>query len=350
MKPLLLFLFLVLPALAQQEGTKEYPPPEPNRPWLHAKTGLRFPNEIADMVCEGITDFVDDPALGQSLRYVNRELRVRADVYVFPCPHPLGTPAEVKEAAREEAGHVLAGLEQMKQRGHYSEIEQNKASYAEMDLYPQGSGKTGWLDFSVNATIHEDAGAGKTEQRVFSYAGITTYKGHFVKIRCTVPAEGNEEVEKQISQFVTGVRFLVFLEPGLRTEAKEHIRTYRTDPLSANARDAAGGVVVYAEKTPTFSFTVSSKVTALGASLTPAVTEADSDIMRAFFIGVVDAALQEPAPKELDLEQGGAEEIVRVYEILRKEYPKVQNAEIDALAKATKAGKGGEWLREDKAR
>jgi hypothetical protein len=348
MKILLPFFFLALTSLAQDPGNKEFPPPEPNQPWQHAKSGLLFPDQLAGMVCEGGTDFADDPTLGQSLRYVNRDLRVRADVYVFPCPHPLDTPADYKEAARTEAGNVLAGLEQMKKRGVYSDIHENKATYDEMDLYPEGSGKTGWLQFSVNATIHEDAGAGKTEQKVFSFAGITIYKGHFVKIRCTVPAEEDKEVEKQISEFVSAIRFLVFKEPGLRAEAKESIRTYRADPLSKEAHAAFATVLVYAEKAPAFSFTVSDKVATLGTGLKPMIEKGDEEVMRAFFIGVVDAALRQPPPKTVDLEQGGAQEIIRLYQRLKKLHPKLESAEMDALAKATKDGQGGKWLREEK--
>ncbi|HYF33786.1 MAG TPA: hypothetical protein VD994_00740 [Prosthecobacter sp.] len=346
MKILLPLLFLALSPLAAQEAEHEFPPPAPNEPWLHGKTGLRFPHELAGMTCENGFDYGDVPS-GESLRYVNRDLRIRADVYVFPCPHPLDTPAAVKEATRIEAQNVLAGLEEMAKRGLYSHIRQNTATYKEVDLYPESAGKSGWLEFTVNAVIHEKSPAGDSEQDILSYGGIGVFRDHFVKVRCTVPAENNKEVEKQISDFVGAVRFCTFMEPGLRAEMRRHIRAYRVDPFSDAARDAVGAMVFYAEETPTLFFSVSGKVATLGGSLKPSVADADKEFMGAFFIGAVDAGVREPPPKTVDLEQGGAEEMVRLYERLKKNSPKLQSNEMDVFVKATKAGKGGEWLRDN---
>lgn len=346
--PFLLAVFALQQTVrAQDDGTQPFPPPEANHPWVHAKTGLRFPLKLAGMVCEGGVDYVKEAELGQSLRYVNPELRVRADVYVFPCSAPIKTPEEVREAVRAEAGRVLGGIRLMEKRGRYTDIHENRATYEQVDVYPKGSAKAGWLEFSVNATIHEDSAAGESEQKIFSYTGITIHSGYLVKVRCTVPAESNKELDEQVSEFVSQVRFCVFIEPGLRAEMKENISTYHAEPLSEKGHRAAAGLMAYAEKSPMVSVTVSAKMVSLGEGLESVLPDAKAEFTRAFFAGAVGECLREPLSKKLDVEQAGAQEMVRLYQRLKTHHADLKDAGLEALAKAAADGRGGKWLLDD---
>lgn len=328
--------------LPPPEG-KEFAPPEVNRPWFHEASGLRFPSELKGLECVESFDFAE-ANLGSMLRYVERELRIKADVYVYPCLLPHGTPEELKEAAVEEARQVLGGIQEAAKVGVYTDVSEPEVSYQELDLFSDDKKKTCLLTIPMQMTIHQDNGNGKVEDRVHSFTAIFVYAKHYVKIRCSFAADKDDKKRvAAVEEFVDAVRFCV-QEPGLRTQMKEHLRTYQADPLSAKARDVVGALIVYADKTPLFGFTVPGEMVLLGEELEKEIPEARLDVMRAYMAGVVAEALREPLPKDLNLEQAGTVQMVKVYELMKKQKPGLKNALFEEFAKAVAAGQGPEWF------
>ncbi len=328
--------------LPPPEG-KEFAPPEMNRPWLHEASGLRFPSELAELECvEGFA--FAGKNLGSMLRYVEKELRIKADVYVYPCLLPLGTPEEMKEAAVEEARQVLGGIKQAEKAGVYTDVSEPEVSYEELGLYPDEKKKTCLLTIPMQMTIHQGKGAGDVPNRVHSFTALSVYEKHYVKIRCSFAADKDDEKRVEVvREFVNAVLFCV-REPGMRAEMKEHIRTYQADPLSAKARDVAGAVSVYADKTPLLVFGMPAEIVMLGESLEKEFPEAPQDLLRAYMVGAVAEALQEPLPKELDLEQAAAVQVVKVYELMKKQKPGLESELVEDFAKAVHAGRGPDWF------
>lgn len=344
--PLMLWLLAVNTAeaagLPPPEG-KEFDPPEMNRPWFHEASGLRFPSELKGMDCVEGFAFAGEN-LGSMLRYVERELRIKADVYVYPCLLPHGTPEEMKEAAVEEARQVLEGIRQAAEAGVYTDVSEPEVSYQELDLYPDDKKKTCLLSIPMQMTIHQDKGAGAVDNRVHSFTAIFVYAKHYVKIRCSFAADKDDEKRvKAVQEFVTAVQLCV-QDPGMRAEMKQHIRTYQADPLSAKARDVAGAVSVYADTTPLLVFGMPGEMVMLGESLQKEFPEAPQDMMRAYMVGAVAEALQEPLPEELDLEQAATVQMVKVYELMRKQKPGLRSELFESFAKAVKEGHGPEWF------
>ncbi len=329
-------------AVAPPDG-KELDPPTANRPWLHEASGLRFPDELAGLQCTGRFEF-NDPVLGSMLRYVEEKLRIKADLYVYPCALPHGTPEELKEAAVNEARNVLGGIRQAEQAGHYSKVTEPEVSYEEISLYPGDSKKTCLLSIPLQMTIHQDNGTGKVEDRVHSFTAIFVYEKHYVKIRCSFAADADDAKRvKAVEGFVGAVQRCV-QDPGMRAEIKQHIRDYQAAPLSAKARDVAGGVSAYAEVTPLIGFSVPGGIVAIGESLDKEFTDATLDLMRGYIVGAVAEALQEPPPQELNLEQGGAMQMVKVYALMKEQKPGLKSALGEDFVKAIEAGHGPEWF------
>lgn len=327
---------------------KTFGPPKPNHPWQHAETGLRFPHEVGGMLSEARFEY-EDKELGTMLRYVSDKERIRADIFIYPCKAPHTTAKEMMQAATDEAGNVLGEILAAQKQGAYSDVKEGEATYKEIDLLPEGAGKSCLLALPLTLTIHEADVAGQADTQVRSLATLSVYQGHFVKIRCTSPAEQDKKLKPMIEEFVKQVQWCL-LEPGLREVMRGEIRAYRADPLSARAREAAGSVVAFAEKTPMFSFKVSPALLRLAEEAKPAFSEAETDVLRAFIVGAVAAGIQEPPPEEPDFEQAGAAEVAKLHELMKQQKPALKNGLMEELARAAAKGEARAWLdAQDKA-
>lgn len=347
----LTFLSAQVESISAQQSSAEpvdIPPPAKNQPWKHEKTDLRLPYELAGLMCETGTDY-RDPASGISFRYVNRKLRVRADVYVYPCEGPVATIEEKCEAVRQEAGKVLAGIRQAAKQGHYSQVKEGDGTLSTFDLLPKSLGKSCMIEFGATYVIHEESLDGRSSQGVISHSAIMIYQDHFVKVRCTFPEDVAKEGGEVKDNLLSKTR-LCLLEPGIREEMKKHLLEYQEAPLSQKGREAAGVLMTYADASPVLHFSISSKVMLPGSELESVFPEANVHLLGAYVAGMVAASLAEPRPAMPDMEQCGALEMVRVFEAMKKEKPGLQSPAMDALAKAASVGKGGEWLREKDSR
>lgn len=345
--PALACLIIWVPAAVLAADGTVLDLPLENRPWKHEKTGLRFPDGIKDFDCQQVYQY-DEQALGCSVRYVNTKLRVRADVYVYPCPLPSKTDEEMKNAVREEAGNVLGELEQMKRQGRYTKIERGAAEFQDFDLFPEGSGKSCLLTMPLNVNLIENAGAGQVEQTLSSFVGILLYCGHYVKIRCTFPKNDDKKLEKAVDEFVNQVRRLV-LDPGLRVVAQEQIAAWRRDPFSEKGRDVAGGVLAYGEITPILRLTITGRIATLGEELESRRKGAQLDLMRAYIVGAVAASLADPPPKTINLPQAGAEEVLSAFALMKKEDPALKSQRLDTLDDAVRKKQAAAWLLQTEA-
>lgn len=340
-------LLLLLAPLAQAAELSQHPgenfdPPTPNHPWQHLETGLRFPQKLGQMDSAGRFVY-EEKDLGTMLRYASEKQRIRADIFIYPCKAPHATTKEVMDAASEEAGNVLGEITAAVKQGAYSNMEQGEATYQEIELFPEDPGNSCLLEMPLTLTIHEKDVAGESDTQVRSLVTLSIYRGHFIKSRCTYPAEPDKKTEAMVDEFVKQLRMCV-LEPGLRKGAEKHIREYRADPLSARAREVVGAILVYAENTPMFNFSVSSALASLAQPLKKDFPDAELDLFRAFIVGAVAAAIQEPVPEKLSLEQAGAAEVVKLHALMAKQHPGLQNALMDDLIQAVNKGEAAGWF------
>ena len=342
MKQLLLgfLLSISLVANAQAADGRDLPLPEENKPWKHPASGLLFPLELESFECGGIFEY-EEPALGSVVRYLNEKLRIRADVYVYPCPLPLKTDEDMKNAAREAAVSALGEIGEMKRLGHYTKVEPGEATYDTFDLLPEGSGKSCMLNVPLELNLIEKSDAGEVEQVLRSVIRIFIYRGHWVKLRCTFPKEEDKKLATAVEEFAKKVRRLVF-EPGLRTLMQKEMVTYRADPLGEKGREASGSLLSLAEASPVLSLTINERIATLGEDLGD--QESKLDILRAYITGAVAASLVDPLPETPDLPQAGAEEVLKVYAQMKKTDPKLQSARLDELAAAVTQKKVAQWL------
>lgn len=324
------------------------PPPVANLPWEHGETGLRLPGELAKMTAEQVFRY-ETAALGYSVRYSDRQARMRGDVYVYPSAKPAATAAEIKQALRESAGSALWEVEEMQRRGHYLKLKIGEAEYQPFDLIPETAGVSGLLSLPMNYTIIERDDAGSNETAVGSFLGLMMLKDFLVKVRVTYPADGDakeqEKVEQRVMDFVNGARRCV-LDPGLRGQVAAQIETYRRDPLSKAGHDLAGGILAYAEATPLIALTIDGTISTLGEDLEKEQPGASLELLRAFIVGAVAESLKKPGKEAVDLPQAGAAEVVRVFGVMQKAKPGLFSARLVELGNAVKGKRAAAWLRE----
>lgn len=345
--------FILANVLAAVAGEGEVlRPPEPNLPWEHAETGLRLPDELADMVAEQVFHY-EEAALGYSVRYSDRKARLRGDVYVYPCPKKAVTAAEIKEALRDTAGGAVWEVEEMQRRGHYLKVKMGEAEYQPFALIPEAAGVSGLLSLPMHYTIVEKDDAGINETAVGSFLGVMVLKSHFVKVRLTYPVDGREKelvaVEQRVTDFVNAVRRCV-LDPGLREQTAVQIEGYRRDPLSKEGQDFAGGIFAYAELTPLIALTIDDTISTLGADLEKEQPKASLELVRAFIVGAVAESLKKPGKEAADLPQAGAEEVLRVFAAMQKAKPGLASGRLGELESAVKGKRAAAWLREREAK
>ncbi|WP_395744064.1 hypothetical protein [Prosthecobacter sp.] len=345
-----LLLMSVIAAVAGEGET--LPPPEPNLPWEHADTGLRLPAELAKMTAEQVFHY-EKAALGWSVRYSDRKARLRGDVYVYPCEKKAQTSEEIKEALRETAGSAVWEVEEMQRRGHYMKVKMGDAEYQPFDLIPESAGASALLSLPMAYTIVESDDAGRNETAVASFLGIMMLKNHFVKVRLTYPANGpdkeQDKVVERVSDFVEEVRRCV-LDPGLRVQTADQIKTYRSDPLSKKGHDLAGGILAYAEVTPLIALTIDDTISTLGEDLEKEYPQASVELVRAFIVGAVAESLKKPGAEPADLPQAGAAEVVRVFGAMQKTKPGLESPRLVELEAAVKAKKAAAWLQQQQAK
>lgn len=349
--PFALFLWVSVCAAVAGDG-EAFAPPEPNLPWEHAETGLRLPAVLAKLPAEEVFRY-KEAELGYSVRYTDAEARLRADVYVYPCPKKAVTAAEIKEALRENAGTAVWEVEEMQRRGHYKNVKMGEAEYQPFELIPASAGVSGMLSLPMELTKIEEGAAGDAETVVGSFLGIMVLKGYFVKVRITYPLDGTkkeqEKVGERVTDFVNQTRRCV-LDPGLREQTEGQIEIYRRDPLSKAGRDAAGGIYAYTEITPLIELTIDDTIATLGADVEKAYPKATLELVRAFIVGAVAESLKKPGEKAPDLRQAGAAEVVRVFAAMQKDMPGLSSPRLAELETAVKAKKAAAWFRDQAAK
>lgn len=283
------------------------------------------------------------------MRYEDRQARLRGDVYVYPCPKKAETAEEIKLALSESAGSALGEVEEMQRRGYYKKVKMGEGEYQPFALIPETAGVSGLLSLPMHYTIVEKDDAGNNETAVGSFLGIMMLKNHFVKVRITYPVDDEvkeqEKVDKRVTDFVNAARRCV-LDPGLREQAAEQIKTYRRDPISEAGHDVAGGILAYAEITPLIALTIDETITKLGEDLEKEQPGASLELVRAFIVGAVAESLKKPGKEAADLPQAGAEEVLRVFGVMKKTKPGLSSERLAELESAVKGKRAAAWLRE----
>lgn len=328
-------------ALDESEG-KAFDPPPMNRPWTAPASGLRFPDRLAGLPCTGGFQY-NDPKLGSLLRYESEEMRLRVDVFVYPCPLPTETSEELRAAAEQEMERVQASTLATQRMGYYSEMKAEDPAYMEFNLYPPERGKAGVLSQPVRLVFHENTGVPAEDSKVKTVTTLIVFRGHFVKLRSTQPDEPNEAADRVLRSFVDKVQRCV-LDPGMRPEIRQHIAVYQADPFSAEAQAASAAIMAYAQITPLITFKIHPALTTLAEQVDKEFPDAALMLLRAYVAGVVAQALQEPLPEQVDVEQAGAQQVLRLYDLMKARKPGTSSALMEELRRAAADQKAAAWL------
>lgn len=316
---------------------EQHDPPDHEAPWFDDSTGFALPQKLGTFVMEGWFEWADKD-LGSSVRYTDRKAQARVDVYVYPCAAPSATEEEQRGAISAELNESVSGVYAAAKSGIYSNVSHQDGKIEELKLLPDGSTHYAW-SFAFMDIRDEDTAGGSVD-RVVSWHCVTTLKGRFIKVRYTYPASRGKEGEDLLNEFVKAWEWCV-RDPQWREAIARDLKTYLADPLGKNAAEPAAAVVMYAEKSPLVSMAVTERFSACLAKAAKARPGSELDLLRAFIAGGTDACLRRE-PQAAPATAAAA--CVKVYQLLQKQSPDFQIAELDELAAAVKSGRAAEWL------
>jgi hypothetical protein len=321
------------------EGSETFPKPADGKHWKHPESGVQLPQRLGGLTMRAGSRY-ETPELGVSMRYENEDGRVRADVYVYPCPLPHGTEEEKLKTVSGEAGNALGEVKEMERRGHYKKVEYSEGESWRIPIGPKE--KTVFVEVPLSYLIHEDAGTGEAATQVRSRLGVAVVGDYFVKVRYTYPADRKEEGEAESVEWVKKVR-VALSEPYLRPAVEEALKVYHQDPLSAEGEAAAGSVVTYAEESPFVWLTVPSEVVQWGELCNKVAPDSHLHLLRAYIVGGVEASLRDQTGDAVT--EAAMARTADIYRRIKKQHAGLKVNELEELAEAADAKKGAEFFK-----
>jgi len=292
---LLALLLLCRTTRAEEAGDLHADPPKNGALWRHPATGLSLPQEIAGLRMEG-TVIYKGLSFGQSVRYIHRKLGARVDVYVYPCRGASETPKEREALAREEISQVMAGLEYMEKQGNYRKVSWGSGNLREITLGDDS--KTTAVSAPASYELKDQGSDPPTFTPLTSLAVIIIYEDHYVKLRYTLPADPGKEALAMRDDFVKRLHRCV-LDASLRPTILKSVATYRKDPLSEAAREAAGTIIAFSKDSPLVTIVIGKGLVEFAQKCEAQVKGAQVDVMRAFVTGAADASLHDQGPAKV---------------------------------------------------
>lgn len=267
--------------------------PQGGAAWHHAKTAISIPQKLGSLrMREGVV--YKDPTWGVQLRFTDPELNIRGDVYVYSCRSTYTTDEERRQGAEEEISEVLGGVKQMELKGHYRNLQWDDGSMREIKL----GDDTGSYFFQVPAHYDLIEGEPPSPSPVRSLSGVLVWRGHYVKIRLTQPADLKKRGKEAADEFVEAVLRCVY-DASLRGRVKELVADYRKNPESAEGRDAAGVLTAIGDKSPLVNIVIGPVLMDFCEKCSSYGPEAKLDVLRAFIVGATEAAFMDAPYDEM---------------------------------------------------
>ena len=326
-------------AETKRPGGKDlfHSPATNGEPWRDEDTGFAVPQKLGSFTMQGWSVF-DDPLLGTQVRLIDNDAQARVDLYMYPCSLPMATVAEKQKAVETELAHSINNTMEMEKRGMFSDVKHQDATSDPINLLPSGS--LPMVGAGVTMKIHQKTITGDDAAPVTSWHGIALFGTKFVKLRYTFPTSKGKEGEQRLNDLIT--RWKACLrEPSFQAYIKPLVATCLADPLSAQAQDAAGAVLVYAEKSPFVSLFIGDRITHILEAAKKAAAGTELDLLRAFIVGGVDACTKNQAGESTE---ASAANLIKVYHMLKEKHQGYKIDLLDDLEKAMGEHKAKEWL------
>jgi hypothetical protein len=159
-------------------------------PYQHPATGLVFPDRLASMQKDKVTDYEkDNPGLGVGIGYNSPGITLTIYVYNYGIKSLPGSPDD--PAIRQHFAQVVGDVMTMGLRGRY--IDLVKSQETEVVL---GSSPTGPKALSASFSYVQN----NVERLSKLY--LTSYKNHFVKVRYTYNKGVHVRAENTLRQLL----------------------------------------------------------------------------------------------------------------------------------------------------
>ena len=278
-------LAFVAPLRAQFSDDNVIKMPPGRAAWRHEDSGLLLPHQLGALSLE-VGFRYKEAALGVQIRYLERTLGIKADVYVYPCPGKTDSEDVTRKTLVTEMGNVLGEIQMVVKQGDYRNAEFGKGvTYT----IPVGERQMPVVEAPIQFERVDREHPEVEPIQLNSFAVLTFYNGQFVKLRCTYARSAEDKVKPVRETFVKEwLRCVTDSAKG--QQVRDWIRDYRQDPLSPEALGAAAQVVDFAVKTPLVEFAVGSSVSKLAEKIGGQDTK--KLLMGAMIVGATDAALK----------------------------------------------------------
>lgn len=326
----------------QDLAGKWSPPPERGGSVLHEGTKLAFPPKLADYELAGIFDFSTEE--GMFVRYVSDSQRSRADVFLFPL---VDKPSELEAKQRVILGEidaVIFRLEEMIREGVYKDLKVADLKVGTIELWKEEALPLGSRQLEVTRIGQKDQGT--VEAKLIQWIGATVFRDYSITIRHLRPQSSGEAGEKSMESFAAGVIQLI-KDPSLQAEVEERLKLYAADPLGSSAVENTAVVLAYLNQSLSIPTLVPAPPLTTWLDDCERASEGAKQILEhAFVMGHANHILKHPDASMDDRLEAATWQMVEVYEKMKQRRPEVQQAQLDQLQKAVRAGNGAEYLKE----
>ncbi len=177
-------------------------------PYLHLPTGLVFPEWIAGMVKDSITDFEsDDPRLGIGIGYCGCAAYITVTIYLYN----LGQ-SSIPNGADSDLiiQHFQQVINDVYTSKHYSSVVKLSERKISFDQSPESlEALSAAFSYTVDGTEN------------LSFAYLTGYKNHFFKIRLTYPKSEETKAKPTQTRFINEIGKLLIRQLRNKKEDNE---------------------------------------------------------------------------------------------------------------------------------
>jgi hypothetical protein len=227
--------------------------------YTHAKTGIIFPNEIADHKFIGKEAF-DEKGLGEAVSFGHDH--ATATVYIYDYNRNDIQDDSENRLIMEEISNTIIALQKLQEMGTNNDVKIGQDG--------RMFGKNGEFVFiSVPVTYNSIENSERAEktppQTIDSLISIGIYRNHFIKIRYSFPRKEQDDLKKiykQRDEFINDIRKLV-LDVDFRGQMKMVIEKYLKDPSNEDVKKALKVVVAYAKMSPLIEIRIGEDILSL---------------------------------------------------------------------------------------
>lgn len=276
--------------------------------YIHAKTGIIFPYEIAAHTYKG-KDVYDEKELGEAVSFRNET--ATATVYIYDYNRNDIIDNEEHALIKAELSNSFAVLRKLQEMGIYDNIKIDQKG-----RISGNSGKFVFISVPVTYNSVKDAKTGKKTppEAIESMISIGIFRNHFIKIRYSFSRDKQTDINKTYEKrdaFIDDIRKLV-LEVDLKEGIKKFISVYTKDPLSDEAEAALKFIVTYGRMSPLV-------IISLNYEKMPWLKQKDypysKELIGAYIVGQIDCQLTN---NRFEPDEASAmNQVMQVYKLLR---------------------------------